>query len=345
MMANIKEVKTKNGTGQKIQYYDSNGVRKSKTVYVSRKEAEKYAARLEVKKSLIKAGLAPDPISTMPLERAVDEYIDKGTRSKAAETIKREEKVYISLKAAIGNIQLGKITPKQIEKHINDRLDSGVSPAGVGLELRTIKAFFNYQIKMKSLNTNPAAGIDSPKQVLKPIRFLTREEVQDLLDVVDDPNYKDLILAYLNSGARRQELLAEKFTWDNVQFKLKRIKLIGKGDKIRFVPMNKTLLEILKRRKADGHEFPFQMDYHWMFKKIKGYYEDAEIENANVHTLRKTFGSLLIAEKVDVFRVSRLLGHSSVTVTQSHYVDILEDDLAATVCKLDLIFTKKKDQK
>jgi len=338
-MATIKEVKTRKGTGYQIQYIDSDGTRKHKTVYVSRKKANEIAMSIEVKKSRIKAGLEPEPASMKKLEKVIDDYMINGTRSKTPETVNREEKVYKTLKLELGQVPISRIKPKQMEEYFNSRLDAGVSPAGVGLELRTIKAFFNYQIKLKVLVTNPAAGIKPPRHVQKPIRFLDPDEVKRLIEVVDDPNYKDLILAYLNTGARRRELLSECFAWSDVQFDLSRIRLNGKGDKIRYVPMNAILREILERRKAAGQDVPFSMNYHWMFKKIAKYYEAAEIENANIHTLRKTFGSLLIAQKVDVFRVSKLLGHSSVIVTQQHYADILKDDLETTIGCLESLFT------
>lgn len=337
-MASIRKVKTKKGTGYHIQYYDPNGERKNKTVYVGLKKAKEFAATIEVKKSRIKAGLEPEPASMKTLEKVIDDYIVNGTRSKTLETIMREEKVYKTLKVELGHIPISRITPRQMEQYFIARQDGGVSPAGVGLELRTIKAFFNYQIRMKTLVTNPAAGLKPPRQLPKPIRFLTRDEIGRLLEKVDDPNYKDLIMAYLNTGARRREILAPNFEWSDVHFKLNRVRLNGKGDKVRYVPMNAVLRQILERRKADGHEYPFKMDYHWMFKKISKYYKAAEIENANIHTLRKTFGSLLIAQKVDVFRVSKLLGHSTVVVTQQHYADILKDDLETTIGCLESIF-------
>jgi integrase/recombinase XerD len=342
-MASIRKVKTKKGTGYHIQYYDTDGSRKNKTVYVSLKKAKEIAVTLEVKKSLIKAGLAPEPASIKTLEKVVDDYLVNGTRSKTPETIKREEKVYKTLKVELGHIPISRITPKQMEQYFISRQDGGVSPAGVGLELRTVKAFFNYQIRMKTLATNPAVGIKPPRQLPKQIRFLTRDEISRLLEKVDDLNYKDLIMAYLNTGARRREILAPNFEWTDVQFNLNRVRLNGKGDKVRYVPMNAVLREILERRKAAGHEYPFKMNYHWMFKKISKYYSAAKIENANIHTLRKSFGSLLIAQKVDVFRVSKLLGHSSVVVTQLHYADILKDDLETTISCLESLFTDEGD--
>ncbi|MBT3683306.1 MAG: tyrosine-type recombinase/integrase, partial [Candidatus Marinimicrobia bacterium] len=58
----------------------------------------------------------------------------------------------------------------------------------------------------------------------------------------------------------------------------------------------------------------------------------AEIKDANVHVLRKTFGSLLIQKKLaDIFMISKLLGHSSVRVTESHYVDLLKENVEKPV--------------
>ncbi|MBC8374471.1 MAG: tyrosine-type recombinase/integrase [FCB group bacterium] len=51
-----------------------------------------------------------------------------------------------------------------------------------------------------------------------------------------------------------------------------------------------------------------------------------EVHDANLHTLRKTAGARLIQKGVDIYRVSKFLGHSSVKVTERHYVDLLEVD-------------------
>ncbi|MEA3288253.1 MAG: tyrosine-type recombinase/integrase [Candidatus Marinimicrobia bacterium] len=55
-------------------------------------------------------------------------------------------------------------------------------------------------------------------------------------------------------------------------------------------------------------------------------FHSAEIPDANLHTLRKTAGARLIQKGVDIYRVSKFLGHSSVKVTEKHYVDLLEVD-------------------
>lgn len=59
---------------------------------------------------------------------------------------------------------------------------------------------------------------------------------------------------------------------------------------------------------------------------VRNYYKIAGIQNTNLHTLRKTEGARLIQANVDIYRVSKFLGHSSVTVTERHYVDLLSED-------------------
>ena len=66
------------------------------------------------------------------------------------------------------------------------------------------------------------------------------------------------------------------------------------------------------------------------------------IEGANVHSLRKTFGSILIQnKKVDLYVVSRLLGHSSIRTTEKYYIDLLDENYHESVKHLDEILTTK----
>ncbi|MBT7939581.1 MAG: tyrosine-type recombinase/integrase, partial [Candidatus Marinimicrobia bacterium] len=68
----------------------------------------------------------------------------------------------------------------------------------------------------------------------------------------------------------------------------------------------------------------------------------AGIKDANVHVLRKTFGSLLIQKQLaDIYVVSKLLGHSSVKVTETHYVDLLKENIDLPVEKLADIIQPK----
>jgi integrase len=175
-----------------------------------------------------------------------------------------------------------------------------------------------------------------PKVRKKKIRFLTEDEIKRLMEVVDDENYHDLILMYLHTGARREELLKERLSWNDVDFDMKNITLHGKGGKSRIIPLNETAYEILYRRHfIENRKIPFDQNYEYMFKKIAKYYRAAGIKDANIHVLRKTFGSTLCQKKLDIYTISKLLGHSSVRVTESHYAELLDKDLREGVKLLD----------
>ena len=75
-----------------------------------------------------------------------------------------------------------------------------------------------------------------------------------------------------------------------------------------------------------GNKFPFEFTYNQVYRRLKKYYEIAGIKNASTHTLRKTCGANLIQNGVDIYRVSKWLGHSTVTVTEKHYVDLIKSD-------------------
>ena len=219
----------------------------------------------------------------------------------------------------------------------------------VGLEYRTLKAFFGVLLNHDLLDSNPMQRISHPARKTIKIRFLTSKEIKALLKAIrkaGDQEYLDLVQMYLHVGARRQEILKPMFTWENVDFDLRQLTILGKGSKTRYIPMDDTVYEILRRRnKSSSNDFPFDLNYHTTLKVVKKYYKEAKIENANIHTLRRTFGSIMVQAGVDIFTVSKLLGHSSVTVSEKHYADLLPSNLKAGIDLLENALKRKPKKK
>ena len=71
-----------------------------------------------------------------------------------------------------------------------------------------------------------------------------------------------------------------------------------------------------------------------VYKRIKKYYSTADIHDACIHTLRKTFGSLMVQSGVNIFTVSKLMGHSSVLVSERHYLKLDDKNLRGGVNEL-----------
>ena len=124
---------------------------------------------------------------------------------------------------------------------------------------------------------------------------------------------------------------------DNVDFDERKVMINGqKGQSKRFLPMNQTLFELFTEIKDNDPKTPFNFNPDYITKKIAKYYKSAKIKGANPHSLRKTFGSLLIQnKKADIYTVSKLLGHLSVRTTEKYYVDLIDDNYKAAVDGLD----------
>ena len=337
-MATIRKFRSKTkGIGYKVDYYDTDGAHRRKTLYTDRETAEAFANKLEFRKYQVRNGLADDLKPNITFREAIERYLDIAWIQKKANTIEREMYIYKRLQKYMGDLKIRAITPDVLEGYIRMRHSKDkVRPATIRIEVKTLRQFFNVLINHKYLMKNPAKGVNGPKVLDKPIRFLTIEEEQDLLNVIDSANFKDLIVSYLHSGARKSELLPDLFDWTNVDFEKRTITLSGKRDKIRTIPMTNKLYEILHRRKHKMNaEVPFEFRYQNVGKRLGIYYKIAGIKNADVHTLRRTYGSRMVQRGVPVFAVSKLLGHSTVTITEKHYVDLLGSDLAQHVSVLD----------
>ena len=102
--------------------------------------------------------------------------------------------------------------------------------------------------------------------------------------------------------------------------------------------MKDTLYDILDDLKKRKH-IPFEYKPDYVTHKLKEYYVKAGIVNANVHSLRKTFGSVLLQNNLaDLYTVSKLLGHSSVKTTERYYVDLLDENYRKPVQQLSNIY-------
>ena len=341
-MATIKKVSTKKGVGYKIDYYDLNGFRHRETHYVDYSTAKVIAADLEIRKNRVLKGFESVIDFELTLQKAIDRYLDNAVVLKDDKTIKREKQVYRAFKEFLGtDFLINKTKLRHMEKYVQKRFKiDGLSPATVGIEIRTLKRFFNYLIEHSYTKSNPTSGLKGPKIVKKKIRFLSSDEIVKLLEVIDSDDYTDLVLMYLHTGARREELLPKLFTWKNVEFENRLMRIVGKRDKVRYIPMNDTAFEILKKRKERGEVVPFKLNYEYIYKKIKKYYKKAGIQDADIHTLRRTYGSLLVQGGTDIFRVQKLLGHSSVKTTEECYADLRQDDLKKSVKQLSKLLDR-----
>ena len=219
---------------------------------------------------------------------------------------------------------ISRITPLDIEKYIKCRLDDGVTRTTVNRCLQILKRMFNLAIDWGYTVENPVRKVRlfSEKDNLKERILDVGEEVR-LLEASPE-HLKPIIIMALNTGMRRGEILGLR--WANIDFERKIIKVdkTKSGDQ-RFIEMNSTLLELLRRlRMANpGSEYVFsnfrtRQPFVEVGKAFRRACKVAGIAGVRFHDLRHTFASRLIEAGVDIITVKELLGHSSVKITERY---------------------------
>lgn len=239
---------------------------------------------------------------------------------------------------------LAEVTPHDIDCYKISRREK-VSPATVNHDLRHLRAFFNRLVLWEYLEKSPCQGIQDIKQVERIPLYLSKQELDKLLQYTKGTPIHGIILIGAMTGLRRGEIL--NLTWNDVDLN-RGLLLVRSGityrtknGKIRMVPLNKTARCLLEGIQPAG-EFifpgdrggPYNHDFltHRFKKAILGCGLNPKL---HFHSLRHTFASLLVQEGVPLYNVQRLLGHSSMRVTEI-YAHLGQPELMTSVEKLEL---------
>jgi integrase len=175
--------------------------------------------------------------------------------------------------------------------------------------------------------------------------FLSREELRKLLDYTAGTQLHDIILLAAMTGLRKGEVL--NLTWDDVDLQRgvllirSSISYRTKGGKMRVVPLNRTVSDLLKNLpKSSGPIFSGDRggayNHDFLSKRFKRAVLGAGLDSRlHFHSLRHTFASLLVRDGVPLYHVQKLLGHSSARVTEI-YAHLGQAELGSSVEKLSL---------
>jgi len=192
---------------------------------------------------------------------------------------------------------------------------------------------------------NPLARYTVDKDVIRE-RFLTVDEMTSLFDALSKEKqiYQDLVMALLLTGQRKSAVLS--MSWADLDFKGRTWRIPKEVMKGRssghVVPIAKALIDVLERRKQDGDGsvfvFPAQRGKGNGHVTVGGgkttWWGKAKLRSGltdiRLHDLRRTMGSWLAIEGVDIYKISKVLAHKDVRVTQEVYahlkaVDARED--------------------
>jgi integrase/recombinase XerD len=322
-----------------VYYEDTYGKRnKVSTKAKLKSDANEFLSKFQEELKL----RAARKLNTVRLSEFMVEILNHSESVHSPKTTSNYRTTFKSLINHFGDVQLSTLTKANIENYIEKRIYETSIYAG-RKDLAYLSASFRYAVNRKYLSENLCLGIRTPKVPEKMPLFLSRDEFQILLSVIDNADIADLVTFAVNTGCRQGEVIS--LLWSQVNLDERRLILdnrayMTKSKRVRTIPLNKTVIELLKRRKEkSSNEFVFtlegkEVDTNRMNKLFKKYVKKAKLNpSLHYHNLRHSFASWLVMQGVSLYQVQRLLGHQTSSVTQI-YAHLTNDNLAATVEKL-----------
>jgi integrase len=245
----------------------------------------------------------------------------------------------------VGDIPLREISAEHVDRFVSERL-SQVRAVTVDVELRTIKAAFNVARRWELLEKNPVVGVKRPTIPERPPTFFTKTQFAELMKAIDADWLREIVRFAVLTGLRLGEIT--HLQWPQVDFDRKVIAVQSsrtfrtKNGKRRVVPMSDSVHELLKAIRARSDtEYVFsikgkRISESWVTHRFKKAVVKAGItDDLHFHSLRHTFASWLVQDGVSLYEVQKLLGHSSIAVTQV-YSHLQPEQLHATVNRLNV---------
>jgi site-specific recombinase XerD len=242
-----------------------------------------------------------------------------------------------------GDLNLVSVSPKTISRYKVLRRNEGAAPASINRELAMLSKAFTLAVEeWEWLDHKPFNKVPREEENNEIERYLTLDEEKKLL--ANCPEWlKDLIVFSLNTGLRQDEQLS--LSWSRVSLLRKTILIQEtKSGKPRCIPLNQTTLNILERKakkRSIKDDLVFfnsrgtKIDKHNLIRAFREILKRLEIADFSWHGLRRTFATRLVQKGVDIYKISKLLGHEDVRTTQKRYAHHCPESLRNGVEILD----------
>jgi len=230
---------------------------------------------------------------------------------------------------------IDQVNYSQIRSWIVSLVDQNVSNVSVNRKMASLKSFYKFLLKTKQIDINPMLkhkALKTPKIVQIPF---SEKELTDLIHEVGNPvgfeeiRDKLIVEMFYTTGMRRAELI--NLMLRNVDLSSSVIKVLGKRNKERIIPLLPVIVDQLKlylneralvENIVDGEYFfiskkGLKLSESFVYRLINSYFSKvSEKVKKSPHVLRHTFATHLLNNGADLNSVKELLGHSSLASTQ-----------------------------
>lgn len=285
----------------------------------------------------------------MLLEDVIEEYYyfcsAKGFTRKTMINKRQELKQllsYLTEKRGIKNLE--SVTHFDLNSYIRQKQKAGLQPQSIVSMSKIVGAFFNWCVKEEYLKESPMKKVIIPKVPKKVVEGLTVQEVQKMIDSFSFKTYiearnKAIIASLCDLGLRAMELRNLRLS----DVKDTHILVNGKGNKQRIVYISHALKRILiryERIRKEHFQNKHVTDHYFLSYKgsmlshvgldnvIKEAANKAGInKRVHPHLLRHFYSVQCLMSGIDLYSLSRLLGHADVSITQRYLQSLNQEQL------------------
>jgi integrase/recombinase XerC len=239
------------------------------------------------------------------------------------------------------------ISPAYIRSWLASLKEHKQTAKTINRKISSLKSYFKYHLREESLEKTPMAGVVAPKIPKRLPQYVEQKDMSTLFNHVEFPdNWKGrtdrlLLAIFYNTGMRLAELVSLRENQVSLSQKETKnsIKVLGKGNKERVIPVGPELAALIKeyvngKRKllenADANfllvnEKGKKLYMKYVYRVVKQYLGDVTtIGKKSPHVLRHTFATHLTNNGADLNAVKELLGHSSLAATQVYTHNTIE---------------------
>ncbi|MCK9047973.1 site-specific tyrosine recombinase XerD [Haemophilus influenzae] len=234
------------------------------------------------------------------------------------------------------DLSLETLDAVDLQGFLGERLEKGYKATSTARMLSAMRKLFQYLYREKYRVDDPSAVLSSPKLPSRLPKYLTEQQVSDLLNTPDvevplELRDKAMLELLYATGLRVTELVS--LTIENMSVQQGVVRVIGKGNKERIVPMGEEAVywvrqfilygrPMLLNGKSSDVVFPSQraqqMTRQTFWHRVKHYaiLADIDVDTLSPHVLRHAFATHLVNHGADLRVVQMLLGHTDLSTTQ-----------------------------
>lgn len=217
-----------------------------------------------------------------------------------------------------------------------DMMEKGSSPRSVNRRLSALKSFYKFLLRRELISRDPVHSLQGPKGGKPLPKFVRESEMDKLLDgnyfpdTLEGMRDRLILLTFYSTGVRLAELIG--LDWDDVSLIDRQIKVTGKRNKQRIIPLGEEMCRELQAYRERLMAEISVKDTDAVFVKlptgvrisrakvtslVKYYLSNVTtVGKKSPHTLRHTFATSMLNHEADLQSVKELLGHESLATTE-----------------------------